>query len=105
MKPINAFLNIHNGKVVASTIKKPNADDFRYLKTKAMSNVGIRHFGKAITQWQSSILGEPDNWYYGRDENYQEYYTVGIELNYIKIEFPNHPCQVEVGKEVTVIKL
>ena len=98
MKPINAYLNIHNGKVVASTVEKPVLPPQLSNHWETATESGL--FKQALKEFESSILGEVEN------QNYQDYYAVGINLNYIKIEFPNYPCQVEVkGKEVTVIKL
>lgn len=97
MKPINAYLNIHNGKVVASTEQKP---EYRYVDS--VFNVP---YEMKLKTWQSSILGEVVN----ASEHDCRVRPGNIVVNPDSPDFEvvklGHPCQVEVWKEVTVIKL
>ena len=90
MKPINAYLNIHKGKVVASTEKKPKLEWLQELD-----------------YWQSSILGEVENAELMDDEDPNPIIAVrGLDKKNVWLCNTNHPCQVEVkGKKVTVIRI
>ena len=92
MKPIKAYLNILNGKVVASTVEKP-------VITKGNNAL---YWHRILAEFESSILGEVVNAHVsqhpvgGHDE-------ITVTKSVWQMAEPNHPCQVEVGDKVTVI--
>ena len=112
MKTINAYLNIHNGKVVASTMEKPDEGDYIIWDDSLLTRIqlgiaqidGFDNEGweNARAASESSILGDVENVWFGE---LSEKWFVDIEdVNSVVIKL-NHPCQVEVGDKVTVISL
>ena len=105
MKPINAFLNIHSEKVVASTVEKPDYWVF-YEKYHDVTSATIHQekLDKAYKDFESSILGEAEN-----AKLHLGVWMLPFESEYIEDWTPikrNQPCQVEVkGKKITVVKL
>ena len=93
-----AFLNIHEGKVVASTVKKPK---IRYIELVFSVLYDMR-----LGSWQYTILGKAENATRIVDSNnilikHPNKFVSTI----LGIAEPNQPCQVKVGKKVTVIKI
>ena len=112
MKPINAYLNILNGKVVASTVYKPDEGDYIIWDDSLLTRIqlgiaqidGFDNEGweNACAAFESSILGEVENVWFG--ELSEKWFVDVEDVNSVVIK-PNHPCQVEVGEKVTVVKI